>query len=212
MNTLAQQIEAFNLQAASQLPKEVLDSFGQSIIDLKQKNIESHSAAVGHHFPEFSLPNVDQKNIHSKDILKNGKMVVAFYRGSWCPYCNLELKALQNILPILHTQGATLVAISPQSVTHSASLKQQHDLGYELLSDHNNLLAKQLGIVFKLQDFVLPSYAQIGIDLSAFNQNQDHELPMPAVFVVGQDSIISYRFVDANYTNRIELDQLIAAL
>jgi peroxiredoxin len=212
MKTLAQKIAAFNLQAASQLPKEVFENFGRSIADLKQNNIEEKSIKVGEKFPEFSLNNINETKIYSKDILKDRKMVVAFFRGSWCPYCNLELQALQEILPTLKEKGVTLVAISPQSVEHSNSLTKQHQLGYEILFDNNNILAKKISIAFKVQDFVLPTYAQIGIDISKFNKNSDNEIPMPAVFIVNKDSTISYRFLDADYTNRVELDQLIAAL
>ncbi len=163
----------------------------------------------GDKIPDFSLPNASNKIITSKDILKNGKMIIAFYRGSWCPYCNLELRALQENLSKITAQKTTLVAISPQSPDNSLTLIEKHNLQFEVLTDAQNTYAKQLGISFQLQDFVLPHYQTLGINLSEFNQDQENTLPIPAVFVVNESGIIVYKFLDVNYMNRVDIDELI---
>ena len=212
MTDLATQIQQFNIELAAQVPQEVLEAFGKSIEDLKTKNIEEKSIKIGETITNFSLKNAKNEVVNSSDILKNGKMIIAFYRGSWCPYCNLELKALQEKISEFKEKNATLVAISPQSPDNSLTVIEKHHLTFEVLTDKDNVFAKQLGIVFELQDFVLPYYHALGIDLSSFNENADNSLPIPAVFVVNESSKIIYKFADANYMNRIDIDELLKTL
>lgn len=212
MTDLATQIQQFNIELATQVPQEVLDTFGKSIEDLETKNIEEKSIKIGETIPNFSLKNAKNEVVNSSDILKNGKMIIAFYRGSWCPYCNLELKALQEKTAEFKEKNTTLVAISPQSPDNSLTFIEKHNLTFEVLTDKDNIFAKQLGIVFELQDFVLPYYHALGIDLTNFNKNNDNSLPIPAVFVVNEDGKIIYKFADANYMNRIDIDELIKTL
>ena len=212
MTDLATQIQQFNIELAAKVPQEVLEAFGKSIEDLKTKNIEEKSIKIGETIPNFSLKNAKNEVVNSSDILKNGKMIIAFYRGSWCPYCNLELKALQEKISEFKEKNATLVAISPQSPDNSLTVIEKHHLTFEVLTDKDNVFAKQLGIVFELQDFVLPYYHALGIDLSSFNENTNNSLPIPAVFVVNESSKIIYKFADANYMNRIDIDELLKTL
>ncbi|RXM52632.1 MULTISPECIES: peroxiredoxin-like family protein [unclassified Chryseobacterium] len=212
MNTLAKQIEDLNHELSSQLPQEILEAFGKSIEDLKTQRIEENSIQIGEQMPGFSLPNASGKIINSEDILKDGKIILAFYRGSWCPYCNLELKFLQNNLSQIKDKGATLIAISPQSPDHSLNMTEKNSLEFEVLTDIDNNFAKRLGIAFQLQDFVIPYYNGLGIHLSDFNKNNDHTLPVPAVFVVDENSLVTYKFLDVNYMNRIDVEELIQAL
>ncbi|WP_241330287.1 peroxiredoxin-like family protein [Chryseobacterium arthrosphaerae] len=212
MNTLAKQIEQLNQELSSQLPQEVINAFGKSVDDLKTKNMEDRCIQPGEKMPEFLLPNATDKMIDSNDILKKGKMILAFYRGSWCPYCNLELKFLQDNLSRIKDKNAVLIAVSPQTPDHSLSMAEKNKLGFEVLSDQNNDFAKKLGIVFQLQDFVLPYYRNLGINLSEFNNNDENLLPVPAVFVVDQDRRIIFKYLDVNYMNRVDVEELIQAL
>lgn len=212
MNTLAKQIEHLNQELSSQLPQDILDAFGKSIEDLKTGKFEENSIQIGDQIPEFSLPNALGKIVSSEEILKNEKIVLAFYRGGWCPYCNLELKFLQDSLIRIKNKGAALIAVSPQSPDHSLSMIEKNNLEFEVLTDIDNNFAKKLGIVFQLQDFVLPYYKGLGIFLSDFNKNNDNTLPIPAVFVVDENRVVTYRFLDVNYMNRVDVEKLIEAL
>lgn len=212
MKNLKQQIEELNESLANQLPTEILEVFGKSIQDLRTKNIEENSISIGNMFPDFNLPNTNDETVQLKELLKNEKVIVAFFRGSWCPYCNLELKALQDNLKQITDRKATLVAISPQMPDYSKELKGNHNLDFELLTDKNNTLAKQLGISFGLQDYVIPVYGNLGIELSEYNENDNNELPVPAVFVIDTNGSITYKFVDTNYMNRINIQELIEQL
>ncbi|AZA77936.1 AhpC/TSA family protein [Chryseobacterium sp. G0186] len=210
--TLTAQIEQLNRELSSQLPYEIWDAFNQSIEDVKTKKIEEDSIQVGEKIPEFSLPNALGETIDSSEAFKNKKMVLAFYRGSWCPYCNLELKFLQDHLSRIKDKNAVLIAISPQSQDHSLSMSEKNNLEFEVLTDHNNEFAEKLGIAFQLQDFVLPHYEGLGINLSDFNKNNDNTLPVPAVFVTDENRVITYKFLDVNYMNRVDVEELIKAL
>lgn len=212
MNTLAKQIEHLNQELSSQLPQEILDAFGKSIEDLKGRRMNDNGIQIGDQMPAFSLPNALGKRINSDEVLKNGKMVLAFYRGSWCPYCNLELKFLQDNLSRIKDKGTTLIAISPQIPDHSLSMAEKNNLEFEVLTDADNNFAKKLGIAFQLQDFILPYYKELGINLSDFNKNNDNTLPIPAVFVMNENGVVTYKFLDVNYMNRMNVEELLQAL
>ncbi len=212
MDDLANKIETLNKEFLNQVPQEILEGFQKSVEDLDFQNITANSLKIGDKIPDFSLPNAINEIISSKDILESGKMVIAFYRGSWCPYCNLELKALQENLSRITSKKATLVAISPQSPDNSLTLVEKHDLQFEVLTDSQNSYAKQLGISFQLQDFVLPHYKALGINLTDFNKNDENTLPVPAIFVVDEGGFIIYKFVDVNYMNRVKIEELINVL
>ncbi|GAA4178705.1 peroxiredoxin-like family protein [Sphingobacterium ginsenosidimutans] len=212
MKNLKQQIDELNRDLAAQLPAAVLEVFAQSIQDLKGKNIEGKSVGINAIFPDFSLPNTANETVQLKTLLKKGKVVLAFFRGSWCPYCNLELKALQHHLKQLTDRQVSLVAISPQMADYSKELKADQQLDFDLLTDKNNTLAKQLGIDFGLQEEVIPVYESLGIKLPVYNGNDSNELPVPAVFVVDTGGRITYRFADANYMNRLNIDELLEQL
>lgn len=212
MNTLAKQIESLNNELMQQVPVAVLEIFEKSITALKSENIETKIAEIGDQLVPFSLPNAANQLIYSKNILEKGKMILAFFRGSWCPYCNLELRALQENLAKITHKNVTLLAVSPQSTDHNTQLIEKHLLTFDVLTDKDNLLAHQLGIRFELQEFALPTYEAMGINLEEFNNNKDNTLPVPAIFVVDCDSSICYKFADADYRNRLDIDALLHVL
>lgn len=208
MNTLAQQIDELNKNLTQQVPPEVLTSFGQSIEDVKKLQLEDHCIKVGDTFPNFQLKNTTNQVIELNDLLQKGPVIISFFRGSWCPYCNLELRALQQKLSELEAKKVTLIAISPQLSSYSATLKETLHLDFELLTDQDNHLAKQIGINFELQDYVSPIYQNLGIDLAVYNGNTQQELPIPAVFTLDSTGRVTYKFVDSNYMNRIDMEAL----
>ena len=212
MKILAQQIEELNENLGKQLPIEVLEIFSKSIEDLKTQGIGENNIEIGERFPDFSLQNTNDETVELKKLLKNGKVIVAFFRGSWCPYCNLELKALQENLKQIVDKKTELVVISPQKLDYSKELKNNHQLDFELLTNKDNALAKQLGISFELQNYLIPTYKSLGIELSNYNETDNNELPIPAVFVIDTDYRITYKFVDPNYMNRINIQELIQQL
>ncbi|WP_220497665.1 MULTISPECIES: peroxiredoxin-like family protein [unclassified Myroides] len=202
--TLTQQIAELNENLAQQVPTEVLTRFGQSIEDLKKLQLEQRAIALGDPFPNFKLLNTENQIVELSELVRKGPVIISFFRGSWCPYCNLELRSFQNKQSSLAQQKTTVVAISPQLPAYNLELKQTHQLDFELLTDRDNLLAKQIGIAFQLQDYIIPIYETLGIDLPTFNGTAQHELPIPAVFLLNQEGIVTYKFVDSNYMKRDE--------
>ncbi|NDI86358.1 peroxiredoxin-like family protein [Undibacterium crateris] len=145
-------------------------------------------------------------------LLAQGPLVLNFYRGLWCPYCNLELAALQKSLATIEGLNATLVAVSPQTPEASAATASKLGLSFKVLVDQGNQLAWEFGLVFTLSESLRPIYAAIGIDLPAANGDNSFMLPMPATYIIARDGTIAYAFVDADYTHRMEPSDMCAVL
>lgn len=213
MSNLAKQIEILNKELSKQLPDEINELFARSIKDLKDQKTEEKAITVGMSLPSFSLMNSENQQLDSQQLLEQyDSVVLFFFRGSWCPYCNLELRAIQDFITQNQLDRVRILAISPQMTAYSKQLIAENNLEFDLLYDQNNELAKKLGIAFTLQDYAQVAYSGLGIDLTSFNGNDSYELPIPAVFVVDNNSIITYSYVDSNYTNRIDLENLVSIL
>jgi len=205
INTLRQQIQA----KMSEDTKAVMDKAMQ---DLVNSGLANQSLKVGDKAPNFALPNAVGKTVELQDLLSRNSVVISFYRGGWCPYCNLELRTLQQSLPEIKELGATLVAISPQTPDNSLSTVEKNELEFEVLSDGGNQVAKEFGLVFVLPEELRPIYQDFGIDLPAQNGDNTFELPIPATYVIAQDGTIIHAFVEADYTKRLDPKEIIAAL
>lgn len=213
MTNLQEKIENLNLEISSQLPKEITIAFAKSISDLKNKEIENKAVMVGDKIIPFTLKSVDNTNVSSSSLLEEyDKVILVFFRGNWCPYCNLELKAFQDTLDTFNEKKIKLLAISPQKLEYSLTLTEENHLTFDILHDENNRLAKTLNISFQLQDFVLPYYSQLGVDLKKYNGDEEDMLPIPAVFVINKNHMVTYSFVDSDYMNRVDIDELIRNL
>ena len=162
--------------------------------------------------PAFSLPNQNGKTVNLADLLVKGPVVVTFYRGGWCPYCNLELKAYQDQLANIKANNATLVAITPELPDESLSTTEKNALEFEVLSDVNAEYAKSLGLVFSLAEELRPIYLSFGIDVEKHNGEGQFDLPLAATFVVAQDGTVASAFVDADYIKRQEPSDVVATL
>ncbi len=139
-------------------------------------------------------------------------MVISFYRGAWCPYCNLELKALDDAIERIRSSGAELVAISPNTQEKSAQFASENPFKFDLLCDVGNEVARRFGLVFELAEELRPIYKQFGIDIPAHNGDERYEIPIPATYIVHTDGSIVHAFVDADYTKRMEPDEIVAIL
>ncbi|SCB76557.1 Peroxiredoxin [Chitinophaga costaii] len=168
---------------------------------------------VGDTAPMFELPNATGKRISLKDYLVNGPVVITFYRGVWCPYCNLALSTYQRILKQIKSYGANLFAISPQLPDHSLSTKEKNKLEFEVLSDPYNGVAKQYVQTFINAEASTSEALKLGVDFSSFNDGDIVELPVPAVYIIGQDEKIAFaKSEGADYRHRVEPAEILAAL
>lgn len=212
VETLQQQIETLQAQLAKQLAPSMLAEIGENIAALTQTGIAKQSVKVGEQAPDFTLPDVFGNEVTLSQLLKQGPVVVTFYRGEWCPFCNLQLRAFQRILPQIQSLGATLVAISPQTPDHSLSTVEKKELTFTVLSDVGNKVARAYRTVFTLEESIRPLYTSIGFDLPTFNGDASWELPMPATFLVAQDGTVRLAFVAEDYTRRLEPADLLDGL
>ncbi|MFJ5295917.1 peroxiredoxin-like family protein [Pseudomonas sp. NPDC088368] len=167
---------------------------------------------VGDKAPVFTLNDPDGNPVSSTELLAKGPLVISFYRGVWCPYCNMELQALEATLPEYQALGASLVAISPQIKANSRKSVRQNNLTFPILSDEKSQVADAFGLRFALPDYLVDLYKGFGNDLPAFNDDPAWVLPMPARFVIGQDGLIKYAEVNPDYTQRPEPTDLLPAL
>ncbi|MEM8673014.1 MAG: peroxiredoxin-like family protein [Cyanobacteria bacterium P01_G01_bin.67] len=209
---LTQELNEFKAKFKTSQPEEIKTVMAKATTDLINTQLAENSLDVGDKIPNFTLPNAVGEEVTLESLLNQGALVISFYRGGWCPYCNLELRALQQALPEIEAHGATLVAISPETPDNSLSTKEKNELSFEVLSDRGNVLAKQLGLVFTLPETLRPIYNNFGIDIPAYNGDTSFELPLPATYVVAADGTVIYRFANADYTARPEPKAIIEAL
>jgi redoxin len=171
----------------------------------------SKALKVGDKAPQFTLKNALGKKVKLSTLLKNGNVVLTWYRGGWCPYCNRALQGWQEALAEIKAQGATFVALTPELPDYSLSTKEKHQLTFEILTDLNNEVANRYGLVFTLDENTAVRYEK-GFGLSAYNGNHLNQLPMPATYIINQKGVIVYAFVNADYTQRANTEEVIKKL
>jgi len=213
MTRLAAEIQKYQEEFLKEVPEEVKETMFAATQKLQALGISKKALKFGDKAKEFILPNALGKPVSLYQVLdENDFVVVNFYRGEWCPYCNMELNALQNINEELNSLNAKLIAVSPQSPDASLSTMQAHELAFEVLSDSYNKVAKAYGLVFSLAQELRPLYESFGIDIPGLNGEDSYELPMPATYVVNKDKEIIYAFVDEDYTKRAEPQEILEAI
>lgn len=210
--SLQQQLEALLNQAASLLPPEIITSIQQSIKEVSDLEIAEKALKPKDRAPDFTLLNAVGQSVELQNLRAKGSVVITFYRGLWCPFCNLELKALQKALPQIQQLNVSLVAISPQTPDNTLSTVKEHSLGFEVLSDVDNKVAKQFGLVYTLPQPMQEIMEGFDINLQIYNGNDSNELPVNATYIVDSEGIIVYRYLDPDYTKRLEPKEIIAVL
>lgn len=174
--------------------------------------LKADAPRVGQLAPDFALRDLSGETLRLGALRDRGPVVIMFYRGGWCPFCNMHLRAFQLARTQLRALGAQVVLLSPALSGHTADLRQQHDLLFPLLSDVGNQVARAYGLVFQMPAELREEYLADGVDLAVINGDDSWQVPMPATFVVDQQGIIQYAFVSADYTQRAELSDVIAVL
>lgn len=195
----------------AQLPAEVLHKFQASLQTLLDSHLGDKALKANDKAPLAVLKDADEQDVDLRQLLDKGPLVLVFYRGLWCPFCGQALTAYQQMVADLAASGATLVAVSAQTPEFSRKTREALGIKYLLLSDADNQLARQYGIVFKLEDELDEVYRTLGADLKLFNGSDALTLPMASAFVIGQDGLIRAAFVNVDYSQRVEPQQLITA-
>jgi len=209
---LADSIKSFQDEIIPTIPQNTLNIMMSELEALIAAGIAESSINKGNVFPEFVLPNANNDLRSLDNFLSHGPLVISFYRGAWCPYCNLEINALQKSLPDIIAAGGQLLAVSPQTPDKSADQVCISRLTFEVLSDAGNKLAKECGLVFALPEALRPVYQSWQIDIPGFNGDSSFELPIPASYIIDTDGNIHYAFAEMDYSKRLEPSIIIEQL
>src|SRR6266571_8601803 len=209
---LQQQIDEFIAEGASRLPAGLLQDLLSPIGQLINSGAAELAFKEGAQAPDFTLPDARGNAVTLSHLLTQGPVVMTFFRGQWCPYCHLQLRAYQEALSHIQARGASLVALSPQTPYHSRALAEKLELTFALLSDMGNRVARQFGLVFTIDEAVRGAHKQVGADLPRFNGTESWELPMAGTFLVDRSGAVRLAFVHADFTRRLDPSVIIARL
>jgi peroxiredoxin len=193
-------------------PRSVIETMHRATAELIASGAAQRASKAGDVAPSFSLKDPEGNIVSSDELLKKGPLVVSFYRGVWCPYCNMELQALEAAKPAFDRCGASLLAISPQAAPSSRKSVRQNKLSFPILSDAKGKVGAAFGLRFELPDYLIELYKGLKNDLPTFNDDPSWTLPMPARYVIAQDGIILYSEVNPDYTRRPEPEDMIPVL
>lgn len=209
LNALLQETLA---NSQTQFPPEALKIIREADEDLKTRGVGQDALKLGDTFPDATLSDANGKSVSLRALSQAGPLIISFYRGGWCPYCNLELKAYQDLLGEITALGGQLVAVSPEKPDNSLTTAEKNALSFPVLTDAGNQLAKAIGIAFELPIGLQNLFSGAGMNLPDLNAGTGWALPIPATFVVDRGGKIVLADVDPQYTRRLEPAAAIAAL
>ncbi|MFC0525571.1 peroxiredoxin-like family protein [Pontibacillus salicampi] len=211
MTTMQQQYKEYIEKFKQKAPAEMQEQMSQAIEELENSS-EGKGLKVGQEAPDFTLPDAKGSQVNLYDVLEDGPVIVTFYRGGWCPYCNMELKAYQDILEDIHGAGGQLIAISPQTPDASLSTQEKNDLQFHVLSDEGNNVADEFNLVYHLPDYLIDIYKEKEFGLEEKNNDNSWTLPVAATYVISKDGTIAYEYTKADYKDRAEPSEVLEEL
>lgn len=211
-SSFKQNLAATAQHLASALPAAAAHTIDAGIARTEAAGLAGHALRAGQQAPNFSLPDATGQPQTLASLLAHGPVVLTFYRGNWCPYCNVQLRAYQQALPELASHGATLVAISPQTPDFTGLTASEKALTFPVLSDVGNAVARQYGLAYGVGPEVADTLRSVGIDLAAHNGTAADELPLTATFVIDPNGIIIWAEVSTNFKDRPDPATLLAVL
>ncbi|WP_405415501.1 peroxiredoxin-like family protein [Maribacter sp. Asnod1-A12] len=212
MKSLKEQTEA-KIEAGRKAKPEFMKGVDDIINKAKSFQQGSEALKIDQKAPEFTLPNAKGKATSLQSFLDKGPVVVTFYRGDWCPYCNLQLRALQSKLKEIQSLGATLIAISPQVPDGSLTKTEISKMDFTVLSDQNAKVAMAYGVAWEVPEFLMEHMrVDRGLDLEIINNGNANILPIPATFILNTDGIVTWNYVNVDYRTRSEPDEIIEVL
>ena len=209
--TLQSQLDAKRRDFTAKAPPERVAAYEAGIDAVSASGIYQRAKKTGDRAPDFTLKNSAGQDVRLADLLAKGPVVLTWYRGGWCPYCNLALAALQKELPAMQALGATLVALTPELPEHAEDTTKKGSLAFEVLSDVGNRVAREFGVVFKMTPDVAAAMRS-GAKTNVRNGDDSDELPLGAAYVIAPNGEITYAFLDADYRRRVEPARLVDAL
>ncbi len=210
--SLQAKLDALKANFETKAPPEVLTVMHQSTAELIATGQAERALKAGDRAPVFNLADSEGKLVYSADLLRKGPLVVTFYRGVWCPFCNMDIQAIEAAASEIREQGAELVAISQQTAVFSRKSRRDNKLSFPILSDPSGEIAAAFGIRFVLPEDLREVYRMLKVDLTEFNGEPSWTLPMPGRYVIAQDGVIAYAEVNPDYTRRPDPSELLPTL
>ena len=211
-DTLAARIASSVQDFVAALPEDEKQVVTESFAALQASDVAARAVVAGDTAPDFTLPNATGRPVTLHEELQRGPVILSFYRGGWCPFCNLELHALQAYLPQFRELGASLIGISPETPDNALTTAERHALQFEVLSDSGNRVARDYGLLYAVHEPMRPLNLHWGLDVPAYNGEDSWELPVPATYLIGSDSVVRAAHVDKDYTRRMEPRLILEAL
>jgi peroxiredoxin len=197
---------------AKYVPAETQAVHARAVAELKQQRVAAYILPAGAKVPAFQLQDHDGRSVTSSDLLAKGRLVLCFIRGRWCPFCVGQMEAMNLILPEIEQAGATLAAVSPQTVKQSFFMRDQHKLRFPLLSDAENKVARQFRLTYRIPEEQKAVYQRAFVNLPFVNGDDSWELPIPATYIIGRDGIVLYASANEDYTERPEPTDIVRFL
>lgn len=196
----------------AELPEEQKNTIMAAGQRLAESDVAEHAVGVNDDAPAFTLTDTNGREFQLKEALLHGPIVLSFYRGGWCPFCSLELKALADREADMRNLGARLVAVSPELHEQNQAAAGELKIPFPLLFDEGNRVAREYGLVMQVDEDMRPLYQQWGFDLPTFNGDDSWELPLPGTFIIDTKGVVRAAFVNKDYTQRMEPTDIISAL
>ncbi|MGA8429127.1 MAG: peroxiredoxin-like family protein [Candidatus Sulfotelmatobacter sp.] len=197
---------------AKYVPPETQAIHARAVTELKERHLARNVLPVGAEVRPFQLPDHNGKDVSSAESLAKGRLVLCFIRGRWCPFCVGQIEAMNLIVADIERAGASLLAISPQTVKQSYFMHDQHKLRFPLLADAGNAVARQFGLAYRVPDYQEAVYRRAFVNLPLVNGDESWELPIPATYVVDRDGSVLYSFANEDYTERPEPAEIVRVL
>ena len=197
---------------AKYVPPEIQAIHARVVTELTQSGIADRALKPGVRAPEFELSDHHERLVNWSELLAAGPLVICFFRGRWCPFCVGQMEAMNIAYPEIRQSGASLIAISPQTVQQSYFMADQHKLRFPLLSDGGNHVAHKFGLAYRVPEYQKEIYRRVFVNLPFVNGDDSWELPIPATYVLARDGTVLYASANPDYTDRPEPSEIVSCL
>lgn len=210
--TLENQLKTMRDATMERMPESIIKVFKDSISEIKANKLKEKALQIGDIIPDIPLTNNEGNTIKLNELIKSEYLILNFYRGGWCPYCNMELREYERLQNDFNNVGTDIVAISSEIAELALKTSSKNVISYPILTDKDAQLMKAIGIVFKLDEASKREFVNFGMDFSHINGNGNYELPVPAIYVINKEFKVVFVHFEENYMTRLEPKELLNEL
>ncbi|WP_168120371.1 peroxiredoxin-like family protein [Paenibacillus sp. HB172176] len=209
--SLAQELTKNKQEFTAHTPMEIQMAMFRQIREQQEAGMV-YGRQEGQKAKDFTLKNALGETVNLYDELSKGPVVLTFYRGGWCPFCNSQLKAYQRLLPDIQALGGQLIAVSPQSPDNTLSHQEKAELTFQVLSDSHGLVAAIYNILYDVPDYIQDIMKPMGMDLAEYNATDRWILPIPSTFMIDESGIIRSAYVNPDFMQRLDPESILHEL